>query len=320
MPGQRLTEIIPKKHLWLPMLLFMVGAVITGKSYAQELNAKVTIVANKIRGVDPSVFQAMQKSIQDFLNNRQWTDVNYAPNERINCNFLFDIQSQISQNTYSAVLTVQSTRPVYNSSYITNLLNFKDKDVAFEYDPYQPLNFNENNISGNDPMASNLTAILAYYSYIIIGLDKDSFSPNGGNALFKKAENVVSNAPANSRNISGWKAYEGTRNRYWLTENLLNTRYKNFHKVLYDYHRMGLDKMYDHLAGGRDVVLNCLTLLNAINADNPNTVLLQMFFEAKWSELAGIFSDAPPTQQVAALNLLQKLDPDHGTQYREALK
>lgn len=286
----------------------------------QELNARVTVVANKIRGVDPSVFQSLQKAMQDFLNNRQWSDVNYAPAERIDCNFLFDIQSQISQNTYSAILTIQSSRPVYNSSYITNIFSFRDKDVAFQYDPFQPLIFNENNISGDNPMSSNLTAILAYYAYIITGLDRDSFSPNGGNALFQKAQNIVSGAPANSRNISGWKAYEGSQDRYWLVENLLNSRYKDFHKVLYDYHRLGLDRMYDHPAEGRDVILNCLNLLNAINADNPNTVILPVFFEAKWNELAGIFSDAPPQQQVAALNLLQKLDPEHGTKYRQALK
>lgn len=304
----------------LPVLLLAIWLMKPCPSQAQELNARVTVVANKIRGVDPSVFQALQKAIQDFLNNRQWSDANYAPDERIDCNFLFDLQSQISQNTYSAILTVQSTRPVYNSSYITNMFNFKDKDVAFKYDPFQPLIFNENNISGDDPMSSNLTAILAYYAYIIIGLDRDSFSPNGGNASFKKAQDIVSGSPANSRNITGWKAYEGTQNRYWLAENLLNTRYKDFHKVLYDYHRLGLDGMYDHLAEGRDVIINCLNLLNAINADNPNTVILPMFFDAKWSELAGVFSAAPPQQQVAALNLLQKLDPGHGTQYREALR
>ncbi|MGH2644770.1 MAG: DUF4835 family protein, partial [Chitinophagaceae bacterium] len=317
---QRIIKITWMKRCWAPALLFAGWFMNPCISKAQELNARVTVVANKIRGVDLSVFQSLQKAIQDLLNNQQWTDVNYAPDERINCNLLVDIQSQISQNTYSAILTIQSSRPVYNSSYITNLFNFKDKNVAFKFDPFEPLNFNENNISGNDPMSSNLTAILAYYAYIIIGLDRDSFSPNGGNTLFKKAQNVVSNAPANSSNISGWKAYEGTQNRYWLVENLLNTRYKDFHKVLYDYHRMGLDRMYDHLAEGRDVIMNCLNLLNSIYADNPNTVLLQMFFEAKWNELAGIFSDAPPQQQVAALNLLQKLDPEHGTQYREALK
>lgn len=289
-------------------------------SCAQELNAKVTVVANKIRGVDPSVFQAMQKSIQSFLNERQWTDKTYSASERIDCNFLFDLQSQTSQNTFSGILTVQSTRPVYNSSYITNVFNFKDKDISFKYDPFQPLLFNENNISGNDPMSSNLTALLAYYAYVIIGLDRDSFAPNGGNEIFQKARNVVSNAPENSRSISGWKAYEGTSNRYWLAENLLNTRYKDFHKVMYDYYRLGLDRMYDHLAEGRESILNCLSLLNSINTDNPNTVLIPMFFDAKWHELAGIFSLAPPQQQLAALNLLQKLDPTHGRQYRDAMK
>lgn len=299
---------------------FIIGILLPILVRGQELNARVTVVANKIRGVDPSVFTAMQKAIQNFLNERQWTEKSYSPSERIECNFLFDLQSQISQNTYSGLLTIQSTRPVFNSSYTTNVFNFKDKDVSFKYDPFQPLLFNENNISGNDPMSSNLTAILAFYAYVIIGLDRDSFSPGGGNQLFMKAQNVVANAPENSRSISGWKAYEGTQNRYWLSENLLNTRYKSFHKVMYDYYRLGLDRMYDHLPEAREVVLNCLSLLNSINTDNPNTVLIPMFFETKWQELAGIFSQGPPQQQLAALNLLQKLDPAHGQQYRDEVK
>jgi hypothetical protein len=287
---------------------------------AQELHARVTVMADRIRGVDPSVFRQLQKSVEDFLNTRQWSDKSYAPGERIDCNFLLDLQNKVGDDVFVGMLTVQSTRPVYNASYQSTLLNFKDKDVAFRYDAFQPLEFSDTRVSGNDPLASNLTAILAYYAYIIVGLDQDSFAPDGGNALFKKAQNVVNNAPTNSQSVSGWKAFEGPRNRYWLVENLLNARYNKFHQVLYQYHRDGLDEMYDHMNDGREAVVSCLNELNALYADNPTTVILQSFFEAKSDELAGIFSQAPSQQKMAALNLLQKLDPEHGTKYREDLK
>jgi hypothetical protein len=290
------------------------------QSRGQELHARVTVVADKIRGVDPSVFRDLQKAVQDFLNTRQWSDRSYPTTARIDCNFLLDLQSQVDQNTFSGSLTVQSMRPVYGSSYSSTVLNFKDKDLAFKYEPFSQLVFNDTRVSGNDALQSNLTAILAYYAYMIIGLDQASFSPNGGNALFKKALHVVNNAPANNRNISGWKAFEGTRNRYWLTENLLNPRYKNFHEVMYQYYRKGLDQMYNHMDKGRDAVLGCLNLLNAMYADNPRTMVLQLFFEAKSQELIGIFSKAPGPQKMQALNLLQKLDPQHGVQYQEEAK
>jgi len=287
---------------------------------AQELNARVTVLADKIRGVDPSVFRNLQKSVQDFLNTRQWSANVYTPSERIDCNFLLDLQTRVNEDIFIGTLTVQSSRPVYNASYHTNLLNFKDKDLAFKYDAFQSMDYSDTRVSGNDQMVSNLTAILAYYSYLIVGLDQDSFSPDGGLGSFKKAQNVVNNAPSNSSSISGWKAFEGTRNRYWLVENLLNTRYKSFHDVLYSYHRKGLDEMYDHAQDGRAAIVECLNKLNALFTDNPTTVILQLFFDAKSTELAGIFSKAPTSQKLQALNLLQKLDPTHGAVYRKNLK
>lgn len=298
----------------------IVNSFLPGQTIAQELQAHVTIASGKIRGVDPSVFKNLQKAVETFLNTRQWTDKSYASNERIDCNFMFDLQASPSQNTYSGTLTVQSVRPVYNSSYTTTLLNFRDKDFSFKFDPFEQLVFNETRISGNDALVSNLTAILAYYAYVIIGLDQDSFVNGGGIPLFKKAQNIVNNAPSNSSVISGWKAFEGTRNRYWLVENMLNTRYKSFHEVLYKYHRQGLDLMYNNMDKGRDAVMDCLNLLNSLYVDNPSIVILQLFFEAKSDELAGIFSKAPGPQKMQALNILQKIDPQNGSKYREAIQ
>lgn len=303
------------RDFFLVLLVFAPAAL-----SAQELQAHVTVASGKIRGVDPTVFKQLQKSAEDFLNTTKWTDRSYAPSERIVCNFLLDLQSSPSENVYSGSLTVQSMRPVYNSSYTSTILNFKDKDFTFRYRPFEQLVFNESRISGNDALEANLTAVLAYYAYVAIGLDQDTFADAGGIPLFKNAQNVVSNAPSNSSGISGWKAFEGTRNRYWLVENLLNTRYKSFHKVLYKYHRQGLDLMYDNVGKGSEAILASLNLLNSIYADNPTTMILPLFFDAKSDELAGIFSRAPGQEKVQAMNILEKLDPQHGTKYREELK
>lgn len=300
-------------------MIGVIGGLWPLEGQTQELNARVTVVASKIRGVDPSVFRSLQQAVQDFLNTRQWTGQAYAASERIDCNVLLDLQTRVNEDVYIGTLTVQSSRPVYNSSYLTNLLNFKDKDLAFKYDAFQPLDYSDTRVAGNDPMVANLTAILAFYSYVMIGLDQDSFSPSGGVASFKKAQHVVSSAPSNSSSISGWKAFEGTRNRYWLAENLLNTRYKSFHDILYEYHRKGLDVLYDHPKEGREAIMGCLNKLNALYADNPTTMILQIFFDAKSRELAGVFSKAPGDEKTQALNLLQKLDPGHGAVYRENL-
>lgn len=301
-------------------LLFGLAVIFSPRLSAQELQVHVTVASGKIRGVDPTTFTSLQKSVENFLNTTKWTDVAYAPNERIVCNLLIDLQSSPADNVYTGSITVQSMRPVYNSSYNSTVFNFKDKDISFKYQPFEQLVFNESRISGNDALESNLTAILAYYAYVIIGLDQDTFVPSGGIPMFKKAQNVVSNAPSNSSGISGWRAFEGTRNRYWLVENLLNTRYKSFHEVLYKYHRQGLDLMYNNTSKGCDAVMDCLNLLNSIYTDNPTTMILPVFFDAKADELGGIFSQAPGQLKVQALNVLQKLDPQHGPQYKEAMK
>lgn len=289
------------------------------RTSAQELNARVAVTHQKIRGVDASVFDKMQEAIEQFLNTQHWTSTNYKAGERIDCRFLIDLQKEVSDQVYTALITVQSSRPVYNSTYKSTVLNYKDQDVVFRFAPFQPLVFNENRVSGNDPQTSNLTALLAYYAYIIIGLDQDSFSPNGGHAAFELAQKIVSNAPR-GRNISGWEAFDGTYNRYWLAENLLNVRYKKIHDVLYTYYRKGLDVMYAHADQTRKTIIKCLTTLNALNANNPNLMILKVFFTAKANELANIFSKGIPQERMTALNLLQKMDPSGSSLYRKSMK
>jgi hypothetical protein len=199
------------------------------------------------------------------------------------------------------------------------MINYQDNDVVFKYVEFQQLEFNDTRVSGTDPLVSNLTAVFAYWIDMILGFDYDSFSPRGGNVYFQKAQNIINNAPE-GRNISGWKAFDGTRNRYWLAENLLNSRYNIFHDAIYNYYRKGMDKLYDEEANARMQILNVLNLLNTFNVENPNTMILQFFFQAKAQELIKVFSKAAPSDKSKALELLQRLDVSSATKYQDQLK
>ena len=211
---------------------------------AQELQARISINSAKVpNNIDKKVFQTLQNALTNFLNNRKWTNEAFQQNEKIVCNFLITIREVLPDNGFKATIAVQAARPVYNTAYQSPLINFQDENFAFKYVEYQPIEFNENRVSGSDPMVSNLSATLAYYVYMIIGLDFDSFALKGGDPYFQKAQLIVNNAPE-GRNIEGWRAFDGLRNRYWLMENLTNTRYTLIHDAIYSYYRMGLDHMY----------------------------------------------------------------------------
>ncbi len=199
------------------------------------------------------------------------------------------------------------------------MVNYQDNDVTFKYAEFQQLEFNDARVAGTDALMSNLTAVFAYWVNIILGFDYDSFSPRGGDAYFQKAQNIVNNAPE-GKNISGWKAFDGTRNRYWLAENLLNSRYTIMHDVIYGYYRAGMDKLYNDEIGARSQVLNMLTSLNSFNVENSNTMILQFFLQDKSDELIKIFSKATPPDKAKALDLLQRIDVTSATKYKEALR
>ncbi len=291
-----------------------------GISMAQELKARVTIVSNRVGNtVNQNVFRTLQTALNNFMSNRKWTTDNFAPNERIECNFLLNLEPTSDLNVYNASLTVQAARPVYNSSYLSPIINYQDEAVGFKYVEFQQLEFNENRVSGSDGQASNLTAVFAYYAYMILGFDYDSYSPRGGDVYFQKAQNIVNNAPE-GRNVSGWKAFDGTRNRYWLVENMLNSRYTIMHDVYYNYYRMGLDKFYSEESTGRTEVLNVLNLLNNFNADNPNKMINQFFFQGKSTEFIKIFSRAPQQDKARASELLQRLDLTNASKYKDEMK
>lgn len=298
------------------ILCLVVGTVVQ----AQELNAKVSVVSTRVGNtVNKNTFLTLQTALNNFINNRKWTTESYGVNEKIACNFLLNLEQTSETNVYSASLTIQAARPIFNTSYLSPIINFKDDNVIFKYAEFQILEFNENRVSGSDALVSNLTAIFAYYANLILAFDNLSFSPRGGDTYFQKAQNIVNNAP-DGRGISGWKAFDGIRNRYWLVENMLNSRYNIMHDVYYSYYRKGMDKMYEDENAARTELLNVLNLLTNFNNENPNTMINQFFFQGKSTELIKVFSKARPQDKAKALELLPRLDLTNAGAYKDQLK
>ncbi|MBK8610172.1 MAG: DUF4835 family protein [Chitinophagaceae bacterium] len=289
-------------------------------SLAQELKANVTVASNQVgNNVNQNVFRTLQTALNTFLNTRKWTGDNFQQNERIDCSFFINLQSTGDLNVYNASLTIQAARPVFNTSYLSPIINFKDDNVIFKYLEFQQLDFNENRVTGSDALVSNLTAVIAYYAYMILAFDYASFAPRGGDLYFQKAMNIVNNAP-DGRGISGWKAFDSQRNRYWLVENMINSRYTIMHDVYYNYYRQGMDKLYEDENAARAEVLNVLNLLNNFNNDNPNKMIQQFFFQGKSTELIKIFAKGPQQDKLRASEMLQRLDITNAAKYKDELK
>jgi hypothetical protein len=297
-------------------------SVVCISGQGQELQAKISVNSQRVSSqTDKKAFQTLQQALNNFLNNRKWTNETFQANEKIVCNFLLNISEVVpgTSNVYRAALTVQAARPIYNASYESPLINYQDEDVLFKYVEFQPVEFNENRVSGSDPLVSNLTAVMAYYVYMILALDFDSFSLRGGDPYYRKAQAIVSNAPE-GRDIAGWKAFDGLRNRYWLMENLTNNRYSQAHDAIYNYYRMGLDYMYENEPEARNAIMNCLNSLNTLNNDIPNTMVVQFFFQGKSGEFIRMFKKAPPEQKSRAREILTKLDIQNANTYKEEMK
>ena len=305
-----------KKYVCLSLFF----ALIIPQLRAQEIKANVTVLANRISSqIDHRIFQTLQSALYDFVNNRKWTNETFQPNEKITCNFLLNLSGALDNNAFQGSLTVQAARPVFNSSYQSPLVNFMDENVTFRYVQYQTLDFNESRVQGSEPLAANLTAVFAYYVYMILGLNFDSFSMRGGDPHFQKAQNIVNNAPEGN-NIVGWKPFDGVRNRYWLIENLTNARYTPVHDAMYDYYRQGLDQMYDRENEARTAVLNTLSLLNTVNTENPNLMIMQFFFKGKANEISNVFKKGNPDEKSRALDFLTRLDIGNISKYKQDLQ
>lgn len=284
-------------------------------SFSQELNCQVSVIPApglQIGPVEKEIMTELELSIYEFMNNTRWTTDVYEIEERINCNLLFTINSMPSTTTFTGKLQIQSSRPVYNTSYNTVLFNFEDGDISFNYLRNSALLFSI------DQYRDNLTSILAFYAYMILAYDYDSFELKGGTKYFNKAQIVAANAK--NSGDPGWSASAGKKNnRYWMVDNALQSVFEPIRITYYNYHRLGFDIMYDDIVAGRKAVLESLQLLDKVQRARPGSLNLQIFLSSKSNELVNLFSQAEMTEKNAVVSVLKKLDPTNSSKYQEIL-
>lgn len=278
---------------------------------AQDLNARVQILSPQIQNTNKRPLEVLETAMTEFLNNRKWSNDQIKPNERIDCSIVLNLTEWDGSSTFKAEAQIVSSRPVYNASYNTSLLSMSDKNFDFSYSEGQPLDFSEQNY------ISNLTSLLAYYAYIIVGLDYDSFGKLGGSAYYTKAQTVLNNALTSG--FGGWQAHENLRNRYWLIENLQSKSFLPLREFIYEYHRTGLDIMADNPVNAKKNILNILPKLSEIDRQQQGAFFNQTFFTAKADEFTNIFSKADAVEKLKVYNLLTEVDPANIRKY-EALR
>lgn len=296
---------------YLKYCLFIFFLLLPHLANAQELNCNVQVSAQRIQGSNREVFENMQRDIYEFMNNTVWTNHVFSYAERIDCNILININDQLSADEFRGTIQVQLRRPVFNTSYNSTMLNFVDNSFQFRYVEFQPLEF--------DPSShrSNLVSVLAYYAYIIIGMDYDSFSPMGGTEFFQIAEKIVTNAQ--NAPEPGWKPYDSSRNnnRYWLIKNILDKEYEGIRQFIYDYDLNGLDRMESAIAQARTSMAESLRMLQDVYRRKPDPFMyfLQVVMEAKSDELINIFSEAFPEEKSRVVQILTEIDPANKEKY-----
>ena len=278
---------------------------------SQELNCAVQINSSQVQASDKTVFENLQKSVYEFMNNRRWTSYEYQIEEKIECSILITISTWDNIESFNGTIQVQARRPVFNSSYSTTLINYLDKDFSFKYVSGQPLDFIENTFT------SNLASVLAYYAYLIIGLDFDTYSEFGGNPYYDKAQAVINSAQ--STPDKGWRAFENQKNRYWMIENILNNSYKDFRSGLYNYHRLGLDLFANDALKARAGILEGVLLIQRAYRQKPGLFIINIFMLAKSDELVNIFTPAPMVEKTKVVNVLKSIDPANSAKYNKIL-
>ena len=289
-------------------LLLLSHVFIMFYSNAQELLCNVRVNSSQIQTSDRKIFQSLQTDIYEFVNNKNWTKTNIQNEERIECNFVINVSKKISSDEYEASIQIQSTRPVYGTSFKTPLFNYLDNNFRFKYLEYQSLEFSEST------HISNLTSVLAFYVNIILGLDFASFSEYGGNEYFSIAQRIVNNAQNTPE--TGWKAFESDINRYWLVNDLLDPRYEDFHTSIYSYHRLGLDLLAEEPDDARFEITESIEALKSIYRNNSSAFILKIFFDAKADEIVNIYSEAFPNEKARIVKTLLEIDPSNSTKYQ----
>jgi len=298
------------------LILVFIAYFVTTHFHAQELNCQVTIVADaklELTTVDQDIIAQLKQTITDMMNNTQWTKDKFKVEERINCVLQLQIKEKPSTGSYSGSLQVQSTRPAFNSTYNTTLLNFLDENITFSFSRNALLVYAPNQFR------DNLTSILAFYAYYIIGMDYDSFSLKGGTAYFNEAQQIVS--LAQSSGASGWKSNEtNKKNRFWLVDNVLHQLFEPLRECNFLYHRKGVDKLYEDKVAARKQMFDALAKLNTVTQSRPNAINLINFVQAKRIEIKELASDSEQKDKTDIVNLMKKIDPSNASKYEEILQ
>lgn len=285
---------------------------LTNMVAAQEMKCDIRINSNQVAGSDKTVFQNLQTALYEFINNTKWTNINFKTAEKIECSIAITIRERTDSNTFTGELNMALRRPCYKASYTTPMLNYVDPKFTFEYTDGQPLDFS---LSSH---MSDLTSTIAFYVYMFLGLDFDSFSLNGGTPFFEAAQQIVNNAQSSSQ--AGWKAFDGNKNRYWMAENMTNNSYSPLHQFFYEYHRLGLDVMSENPDEGRAAILQSLGYLQAIHQTYPTCFFLQLIIEAKRDEIINVFSQGSQKEKIEAANIMKEIDPAQSSTYDAILQ
>lgn len=287
----------------LPMV-FLLPVVAT----AQEFNSKVSVIAPQISNVEPRIFKSLETALTQMMNTRRWTNYNYAPAERIDCNFLFTINEMSSIDHFKGTMQIVYSRPVYGSDYLSPVLEILDNNVEFNFIENTQIEFS------NERFLNNLSSLMGFYAYFILGVDGDTYKSMGGGEFYEQAQQVVSNAQNASE--PGWKAFEEPKNRYWLVDNQQQAVFRPLREFLYAYHRQGFDQMTADPANARKIIVTALEKLKSVHQVKPSSYNLQVMFNAKYNELINLFKSADPAERSKVLNTLQVIDPGHIQQYQ----
>jgi len=281
---------------------------ITAQMNAQELNCTIAVNADKIPGSNKQIFKTLENSLNEFVNQKRWTNLNYLPQERISCNLTITILEQ-SGDDFKGHIQIQSSRPIYSSTYLTPVFNFKDDNFSFKYAEYEPLQFNENQFE------SNLSAIVSFYVYTILGMDADTFALNGGTNFYTKAQNIV--VQSQQSGYAGWNQNDGSKSRFILIDNILAPTYSLFRSAMYSYHLKGLDVMHQDKKIAKQKIAESVGMLKTIYDSRPNATLLRVFMDAKADEIVSVFSDGPNYDTFKLKEDLLKISPLNAAKWND---
>lgn len=291
------------------ILLLFVFSVSAG--WAQELDCRVQVNALQLQTTERRVLEEMEDEFSRFINERKWTDGEFQNIEKIKCAIIINMESQPDVSSFKASVQVLSVRPVYGTTYETSIINFADRDFDFDYTQSQPLNYSENSFT------SNITSLLAYYAYMILAYDYDTFEKRGGERLFERSWQVVSLAQQSG--YSGWDQFSSVRNRYWWSENAIDQVMQSFREAMYMYHREGLDIMSEKPEEGRTKILEALKLIAKVNKSKPRSIMVISFLDAKTTELVSVFSEGNMNTRREAYEILKALDPARDDEFKKIL-